>query len=343
MPKANRKDDVMARVSTQSILSVESGLGRYFTEIRRFPLLEPQEEFMLAKRWREHGDRSAYDRLVTSHLRLVAKIATNYRGYGLPAAEMISEGNLGLLQAVRGFDPDKGFRLTTYAMWWIQASIQEYVLRSWSLVRIGTTVNQKKLFFKLRLAKSRISALQDGDLRPDQVTTLADRLGVSGDDVVQMNRRLGGDVSLNAPLGDAGGSGEWQDQLVDTAASQESMLIESEELDGRSTALHEALTLLDERERRIFAARHLADKPETLEAVAQKYNISRERARQVEARSFEKVREFVRRRLATLETPQPATTYPAGLVGGRRPQGQSAPMVRSRSSASYSRPVTAAA
>jgi RNA polymerase sigma-32 factor len=267
----------MARVLALSMLNGESGLSRYFAEIRRFPLLEPQEEFLLGKRWREHGDSDAGDRLVTSHLRLVAKIAAGYRGYGLPAAEIISEGNLGLMQAVRRFDPDKGFRLTTYAMWWIRASIQEYVLRSWSLVRIGTTINQKKLFFSLRRAKRQISALEDGDLRPDQVTTLADRLGVNSDDVIQMNRRLGGDTSLNAPISDGNGSGDWQDQLVDNAPSQERTLIESEEFENRRTALREALAVLDDREHRIFAARHLTDEPATLEVLAQECGISRER------------------------------------------------------------------
>src|SRR5579883_1447888 len=219
---------VMAQTAALPVLSGETGLTRYLEEIRRFPMLEPQEEFMLAKRWREHGDREAAHRLVTSHLRLVAKIAMGYRGYGLPISEVISEGNVGLMQAVKRFEPDKGFRLATYAMWWIKAAIQEYILRSWSLVKMGTTANQKKLFFNLRKAKSRISALEEGDLRPDQVKLIAKRLGVTEQDVVDMNRRLGGDASLNAPIRDDS-EGEWQDWLVDEAASQENSLLEREE------------------------------------------------------------------------------------------------------------------
>jgi RNA polymerase sigma-32 factor len=230
----------MTGVAALSTITAESGLNRYFEEIRRFQLLEPQEEFMLGKRWRDHGDRDAEHRLVTSHLRLVAKIAAGYRGYGLPAAELISEGNLGLIQAVRRFDPEKGFRLATYAIWWIRASIQEYVLRSWSLVKMGTTANQRKLFFNLRRAKIEISALEEGDLRPDQVTTIADCVGVTEADVVQMNRRLAGDASLNAPIRGDGDSGDWQDWLVDNAPSQERTLIETEELDSRRAALGEA-------------------------------------------------------------------------------------------------------
>ena len=212
----------MARAAAMPIITAEGGLTRYLEEIRRFPMLEPQQEYMLAKRWREHGDRDAAHQLVTSHLRLVAKIAMGYRGYGLPISEVISEGNVGLMQAVKRFEPDKGFRLATYAMWWIKASIQEYILRSWSLVKMGTTANQKKLFFNLRKAKSKISALQEGDLRPDQVQTIAKRLGVTEQDVVDMNRRLGGDASLNAPIRDDGESGEWQDWLADDSESQES-------------------------------------------------------------------------------------------------------------------------
>ena len=219
----------MAHAAALPILTAESGLTRYLEEIRRFPMLEPQEEYMLAKRWREHGDRDAAHKLVTSHLRLVAKIAMGYRGYGLPIAEVISEGNVGLMQAVKRFEPEKGFRLATYAMWWIKAAIQEYILRSWSLVKMGTTANQKKLFFNLRKAKSQISALEEGDLRPDQVKLIAKRLGVTEQDVVDMNRRLGGDVSLNAPIREDGDSGEWQDWLVDDVADQETRLAESEE------------------------------------------------------------------------------------------------------------------
>ena len=254
----------MAQTAALPILSGETGLTRYLEEIRRFPMLEPQEEFMLAKRWREHGDRDAAHRLVTSHLRLVAKIAMGYRGYGLPIAEVISEGNVGLMQAVKRFEPDKGFRLATYAMWWIKAAIQEYILRSWSLVKMGTTANQKKLFFNLRKAKSKISALDEGDMRPDQVKLIAKRLGVTEQDVIDMNRRLGGDASLNAPIREDGDSGEWMDWLVDDSVSQESRLAESEQSDNRHKALGEALTVLNDRERRIFEARRLADDPITL-------------------------------------------------------------------------------
>ena len=227
----------MARAAALPILTAESGLSRYLEEIRRFPMLEPQEEYMLAKRWREHGDRDAAHKLVTSHLRLVAKIAMGYRGYGLPISEVISEGNVGLMQAVKRFEPEKGFRLATYAMWWIKAAIQEYILRSWSLVKMGTTANQKKLFFNLRKAKSKISALDEGDMRPDQVKLIAKRLGVTEQDVIDMNRRLGGDASLNAPIREDGDAGEWQDWLVDDAADQERILAESEEADNRHAAL----------------------------------------------------------------------------------------------------------
>jgi RNA polymerase sigma-32 factor len=280
------------------IMTAESGLTRYLEEIRRFPLLEPQEEYMLAKSWREHGDRDAAHRLVTSHLRLVAKIAAGYRGYGLPISEVISEGNVGLMQAVKRFEPDKGFRLATYAMWWIKAAIQEYILRSWSLVKMGTTANQKKLFFNLRKAKSRISALEEGDLRPDQVKLIAKRLGVTEQDVVDMNRRLGGDVSLNSPIREEGDAGEWQDWLVDDSVSQETRLAESEEADNRRKALGEALTVLNKRERRIFEARRLADEPVTLEDLADDFAVSRERVRQIEARAFEKVQRAVKSRIA---------------------------------------------
>ena len=245
------------------LLTAESGLSRYLDEIRRFPMLEPQEEYMLAKSWREHGDRAAAHKLVTSHLRLVAKIAMGYRGYGLPISEVISEGNVGLMQAVKRFEPEKGFRLATYAMWWIKAAIQEYILRSWSLVKMGTTANQKKLFFNLRKAKSRISALEEGDLRPDQVQIIAKRLGVTEQDVVDMNRRLGGDASLNAPIREDGDSGEWQDWLVDNSDSQESILAQSEEMENRRSALSDALSVLNDRERRIFEARRLVDEPVT--------------------------------------------------------------------------------
>jgi RNA polymerase sigma-32 factor len=280
----------MAHPAVSQSLRLDSDFTQYFEEIRRFPLLEPQEEFMLAKRWREHGDRDAAHRLVTSHLRLVAKIAMGYRGYGLPISEVISEGNVGLMQAVKRFEPDKGFRLATYAMWWIKAAIQEYILRSWSLVKMGATANQKKLFFNLRKAKSRISALEEGDMRPDQVKLIAKRLGVTEQDVVEMNRRLGGDASLNAPIRDDDASGEWQDWLVDDSASQESRLAESEQSENRHKALGEALTVLNERERRIFEARRLADDPISLEELADEFGVSRERVCQIEVRAFEKVK-----------------------------------------------------
>ena len=279
----------MARAATLPVLTAETGLARYLEEIRRFPMLEPQEEYMLAKRWREHEDRAAAHRLVTSHLRLVAKIAMGYRGYGLPIGEVISEGNVGLMQAVKRFDPDKGFRLATYAMWWIRAAIQEYILRSWSLVKMGTTANQKKLFFNLRKAKSQISALEEGDLRPDQVAAIATKLGVTEDDVVTMNRRLVGDVSLNAPIRSESDSGEWQDWLVDESASQEARLAESEEFEMRRRLLGQALDVLNERERRIFEARRLSEEPITLEELSTEFGVSRERVRQIEVRAFEKV------------------------------------------------------
>jgi RNA polymerase sigma-32 factor len=302
------KEGLMARAAMLPIPSAESGLSRYLDEIRRFPMLEPQEEYMLAKQWREHGDRDAAHRLVTSHLRLVAKIAMGYRGYGLPISEIVSEGNVGLMQAVKRFEPDKGFRLATYAMWWIKASIQEYILRSWSLVKMGTTANQKKLFFNLRKAKSKISALEEGDLRPDQVKTIAKRLGVTETDVIDMNRRLGGDVSLNAPIREEGDSGEWQDWLVDDSASQESRMVEGEEANNRRKALSQSLSVLNDRERRIFEARRLADDPITLEDLASEFGVSRERVRQIEVRAFEKVQKAVRNRLAEIESP---TTVPA--------------------------------
>jgi RNA polymerase sigma-32 factor len=283
------------------ILTAESGLTRYLEEIRRFPMLEPQDEFMLAKRWREHGDRDAAHKLVTSHLRLVAKIAMGYRGYGLPISEVISEGNVGLMQAVKRFEPEKGFRLATYAIWWIKAAIQEYILRSWSLVKMGTTANQKKLFFNLRKAKSKISALEEGDLRPDQDKHIAKRLGVTEQDVVDMNRRLGGDVSLNAPIRDDGDSGEWQDWLVDEVSDQEERLVADEESDNRRKALGDALSVLNDRERRIFEARRLADDPITLEELAAEFGVSRERVRQIEVRAFEKVQRAVKNRIAAME------------------------------------------
>ena len=294
------------------VIAGESGLARYLQEIKRFPMLEPQEEYMLAKRWREHGDREAAHKLVTSHLRLVAKIAMGYRGYGLPIGEVISEGNVGLMQAVKRFEPDKGFKLATYAMWWIRASIQEYILRSWSLVKMGTTASQKKLFFNLRKAKSRISALDDGDLRDDQVEPISKRLGVAKQDVVDMNRRLGGDASLNSPLRE-GGEGEWQDWLVDESADQEALLADREESDARMGALRSALTVLNPRERRIFEARRLADEPITLEELSSEFGVSRERVRQIEVRAFEKVQEAVKAGVAKAQLPKnrPPAALPA--------------------------------
>jgi RNA polymerase sigma-32 factor len=269
----------------------EGGLARYLAEIRKFPLLDPQEEYMLAKRWREHQDTEAAHRLVTSHLRLVAKIAMGYRGYGLPISEVIAEGNIGLMQAVKRFEPERGFRLATYAMWWIRASIQEYILRSWSLVKMGTTAAQKKLFFNLRRVKGQIEALDEGDLKPDQVKTIAHRLGVPEDEVVNMNRRLASpDSSLNAPVGGESES-EWQDWLADDALDQETRLAESEELEERRTLLSTALEELTPRERDILEARRLRDDPVTLEDLSVKYDISRERVRQIEVRAFEKLQE----------------------------------------------------
>jgi RNA polymerase sigma-32 factor len=295
----------MARTAALPIMTAEGGLTRYLEEIRRFPMLEPQEEFMLAKSWREHGDRDAAHKLVTSHLRLVAKIAMGYRGYGLPISEVVSEGNVGLMQAVKRFEPDKGFRLATYAMWWIKASIQEYILRSWSLVKMGTTANQKKLFFNLREAKSKISALDQGDLHPDQVELIAKRLGVTNQDVVDMNRRLGGDMSLNAPIRDDGEAGEWQDWLVNESPDQETTLAASEEFDNSRKTLSDALTVLNKRERRIFETRRLAEEQITLVELAEEFGVSRERVRQIEVGAFAKVQNAVKHRVAAMATPAP--------------------------------------
>jgi len=285
----------MARASLPALASLEGGLSRYLDEIRRFPMLQPQEEYMLAKRWREHEDPTAAEKLVTSHLRLVAKIAMGYRGYGLPISEVISEGNVGLMQAVKRFEPEKGFRLATYAMWWIKAAIQEYILRSWSLVKMGTTANQKRLFFNLRRVKSQIHALDEGDLHPDQVKTIATKLGVTENDVISMNRRLGGDASLNAPVRSDEEGAEWQDWLVDHSEDQETQLADRQELDGRKALLASALDVLNERERRIFEARRLAEDPITLEDLSTEFGISRERVRQIEVRAFEKVQEAVKK------------------------------------------------
>lgn len=287
--------------SVSTLPSIDGGLSGYLTEIRKFPMLEPDQEFMLAKRFVEHQDSGAAHQLVTSHLRLVAKIAMGYRGYGLPIGEVVSEGNVGLMQAVKRFDPDKGFRLATYAMWWIKASIQEYILRSWSLVKMGTTANQKRLFFNLRKVKGKISALEEGDLKPEQVTEIATRLNVSEAEVISMNRRLGGDSSLNATVRQDTESLEWQDWLVDDGDSQEVMLIDSEEKDNRRAMLRESLDVLNDRERRIFEARRLSDDPLTLEQLSQEFGVSRERVRQIEVRAFEKVQEAVVAASAMLE------------------------------------------
>jgi RNA polymerase sigma-32 factor len=294
----------MAARSLPSV-GAQGGLTRYLEEIRRFPMLEPQQEYMLAKSWREHGDRDAAHQLVTSHLRLVARIAMGYRGYGLPIGEVISEGNVGLMQAVKRFDPDKGFRLATYAMWWIRAAIQEYILRSWSLVKMGTTAAQKKLFFNLRKIKGQLKALEEGDLRPDQVKRIANQLGVTEEDVVSMNRRLAGDSSLNAPVRNDAESGEWQDWLVDETMDQETALAESEERDHRRDMLNEALQGLNARERRVFEARRLAEEPLTLEELSAEFGVSRERIRQIEVRAFEKVQKAVQK-AASAQAREPA-------------------------------------
>jgi RNA polymerase sigma-32 factor len=280
-----------------------SSLSRYLEEIRRFPMLEPEEEFVLAKNWQEHGDVEAAHRLVTSHLRLVAKIAMGYRGYGLPLNEIISEGNVGLMQAVKRFDPDRGFRLATYAMWWIRAAIQEYILHSWSLVKMGTTAAQKKLFFNLRKLKGQMQAIDEGDLRPETVKAIAERLDVTENDVVEMNRRLeGADHSLNVPLrGDS--ETQWQDWLVDDAASQESTVADADEFDHRMSLLHRAMAVLNDRERHILSERRLKDEPTTLEELSAAYGISRERVRQIEVRAFEKLQ----RAIKGLEAEQAAT------------------------------------
>jgi RNA polymerase sigma-32 factor len=293
----------MATKGLPTLAGGSLGLSRYLEEIRKFPMLAPDEEFMLAKRWQEHEDSDAAEKLVTSHLRLVARIAMGYRGYGLPIGEVISEGNVGLMQAVKRFDPDKGFRLATYAMWWIRASIQEYILRSWSLVKMGTTAAQKKLFFNLRRAKSQLQALDDGDLKPEHVKKIATKLGVPEEDVVNMNRRLGGDASLNAPIRAESESGEWQDWLVDDTPTQEDMLVEDEELRRRKSYLSSALSVLNDRERRVFEARRLSEDPATLEQLSTEFGVSRERIRQIEVRAFEKVQKAVTSTAHRAETP----------------------------------------
>lgn len=295
----------MTYVASSPLPTPDSGLKRYIATINRIPLLRPDEELHLARRFRRHGDRDAADRLVTSHLRLVVKVALGHRGYGLPIGEVISEGNLGLMQAVERFDPEKGFRLSTYAVWWIRATIQQYIMRSKSLVKMGTTANERKLFFNLRKTKSRISALGDGDMRPDQVALIAQRLGVSQQDVIDMNRRLSGDVSLNLPVTEDRESASWQDQLADEAPSQEDELVARRELaDGRA-ALAEALTALSERERRVFVSRRLLDRPKRLEEIASEFGVSRERVRQIEMAAFEKVRRSVTRTAQMRSQPVP--------------------------------------
>ncbi|MGB3456172.1 MAG: RNA polymerase sigma factor RpoH [Litorimonas sp.] len=291
-----RRGDTSAKKSGNTgglsvALSPEQGLNRYLQEIRKFPMLEKNQEFMLAKRWAEDGDTDAAEQMVTSHLRLVAKIAMGYRGYGLPIGEVISEGNVGLMQAVKKFDPDKGFRLSTYAMWWIRAAIQEYVLRSWSLVKMGTTAAQKKLFFNLRRLKGEMKAIEDGDLTPENVKTIATKLGVKESEVTSMNRRMlgGGDASLNVQIGAEDGSTQWQDWLQDDSDSQESVLAEDQEHDARMDLLRDAMADLNDRERDIFMKRRLSESPLTLEELAKVYGVSRERIRQIEARAFEKI------------------------------------------------------
>src|ERR1700733_12104623 len=285
--------DLTARMRRGVTLADDQRGKGYLNDIRRFPILERDQEYRLAKRWREQGDQDAANQIVTSHLRLAVKIAMSYRGYGLPMAEIISEGNVGLMQALNRFEPDRGFRFSTYAMWWIKASIQDYILRSWSLVKIGTTMSQRKLFFKLRSAKSKIAALESGDLRPDQVDLIAKSLDVADQEVVDMNRRLGGDKSINVPLHENGEIGEWQDQLVDQSPSPETIVVEQNEKSRHLKALAAAIDVLNDRERRIFEARHLTDRPPTLEELAENYNVSRERIRQIEVRAFEKVRKAV--------------------------------------------------
>jgi RNA polymerase sigma-32 factor len=301
-PNASEGVSISGR-STQIMASVidvgpEGNLSRYLQEIRKYPLLTPEEELTLSRKWRDQGDVKAAHRLVTSHLRLVAKIAMGYRGYGLPINELISEGNVGMMQAVRRFDPEKGFRLATYAMWWIRAAIQEYILHSWSLVKMGTTAAQKKLFFNLRRLKGQMQAIDDGDLQPEQVNKIATTLGVSEQDVVDMNRRMAApDHSLNAPL-KADQESEWQDRLVDDQVNQEEVYAENEEMSGRKALLATALETLNERERRIFAERRLKDDPATLEELAHDYGISRERVRQIEVRAFEKVQDAMKQEIA---------------------------------------------
>jgi RNA polymerase sigma-32 factor len=301
-----QKVDIMGRLATADWnVTTGSGLTGYLRQIQRFPMLEPHEERMLAKRWRDHGDHEAAHKLVNSHLRLVAKIARRYRSYGLPISDVISEGNVGLMQAVQRFRPEKGFRFSTYAVWWIRAAIHEYILHSWSLVRIASTANRKKLFFNLRKAKSEISVIDEGEMRRDQIETIAKRLGVTKQDVIDMNRWFSGDASLNAPIREDSDSGEWQDWLVDESASQETTLAARDEYDYRRKTLASALCVLNEREQRIFEARRLAEDPTTLANLASEFGVSRERVRQIDVRSFEKVQKAVKNRVAAKDTPAP--------------------------------------
>ena len=298
--------EIMGRLATADwSVTAGSGLTGYLWQIQRFPMLEPHEEYMLAKRWREHGDHEAAHKLVNSHLRLVAKIARRYRGYGLPISDVISEGNVGLMQAVQRFKPEKGFRFATYAAWWIRAAIQEYILHSWSLVRMATTANRRKLFFNLRKAKNKISVIDEGDMRHDQIETIAKRLGVTKQDVIDMNRWFSGDASLNAPIREDSDSGEWQDWLVDEGASQETTLAARDEYDYRRKTLASALCVLNDRERRIFEARRVAEDPITLADLASEFGVSPERVRQIDVRSFEKVQKAVKNRVAAKDTPAP--------------------------------------
>src|SRR3984893_457227 len=290
----------------RQLASVRKPDARYMDGIRRFSMLERDQEYMLAKRWRDHGDRDAANQLITSHLRLALRIAMNHRGYGLPLSEIIAEGNVGLLQALDRFEPDRGFRFATYAMWWIRASIQDYILRSWSLVKIGTTASQKRLFFKLRSAKSKIAALQSGDMSPDQVSQIAKNFGVADQEVIDMNRRLGGDASLNAPISEEGQAGEWQDYLVDQSPSPEALVAGHDETDHRHKALVHAIGVLNQRERQIFEAQHLAEEPRTLDDLATEFNVSSERVRQIEVRAFEKVRHAAKLHAAKTPTPMVA-------------------------------------
>jgi RNA polymerase sigma-32 factor len=285
----------ITRQAGRRLALADSGLGKdYMADVRRFPLLERDQEYALAKRWRDQGDREAGNQLVTSHLRLAVKVAMGFRGYGLPVAEIISEGNVGLIQALNRFEPERDVRFSTYAMWWIKASIQDYILRSWSLVKIGTTAAQRKLFFKLRSAKMKIAALESGDLYPDHVAQIARDLGVADREVIEMNRRMVGDKSMNVPLKENGESGEWQDWFVDGSPSPEAIVVERDEREHRLQALAAAVQVLNGRERQIFEARHLAEVPETLEQLAEKFNVSRERIRQIEVRAFDKVRKATR-------------------------------------------------